>query len=127
MRSQTVLLCRDGLDNKRVAEQAGCSTKTVSKWRARFVLERLGALVDEPRPGCPTTITTEPIKEVVVGTLESTPKNVPHWSRAKMAEPRGLSKATIGRNRKTTAVPSSTLPRCGERQCNSDYLGQIVC
>jgi transposase len=33
----------------------------------------------------------------VVATLESTPKNATHWSRAKMAERSGLSKSTIGR------------------------------
>ncbi|WP_244288012.1 hypothetical protein [Cryobacterium flavum] len=36
------------------------------------------------------------IEEVVVATLESTPKNATHWSRAKMAERSGLSKSTIG-------------------------------
>ena len=127
LRCRIVLACGEGLDNKSVAERAGCSTNTVSKWRARFVQDRLDGLVDEPRPGRPALISAEQVEQVVVATLESTPKNATHWSRAKMAEPRGLSKATIGRNRKTTAVPSSTLPRCGERQCNSDYLGQIVC
>ncbi|GAC1386177.1 MAG: hypothetical protein NVSMB43_26220 [Pseudarthrobacter sp.] len=33
----------------------------------------------------------------MVATLESTPKNAAHWSRAKMAERSGLSKSTIGR------------------------------
>jgi len=32
-----------------------------------------------------------------VATLESTPKNATHWSRAKMADRSGLSKSTIGR------------------------------
>ena len=33
----------------------------------------------------------------MVATLESTPANATHWSRAKMAERTGLSRSTIGR------------------------------
>ena len=97
MRSRIVLGCGEGLANKPVAERAGCSTNTVSKWRARFPKSRLDGLVDEPRPGCPATITAERVEAVVVATLESTPKNATHWSRAKMADRSGLSKSTIGR------------------------------
>src|SRR5450830_1583762 len=97
LRSRIVLACAEDLDNKSVAEQVHCSTNTVSKWRARFVQDRLDGLVDEPRPGRTTTITAERVEEVVVATLESTPKNATHWSRAKMADRSGLSKSTIGR------------------------------
>ena len=97
LRSRIVLGCGEGLDNKSVAERVHCSTNTVSKWRARFVADRLDGLVDEPRPGRPPTITAERVEEVVVATLESTPKNATHWSRAKMADRSGLSKSTIGR------------------------------
>jgi len=97
LRSRIVLGCGDGLDNPVVAGLVGCSTNTVSKWRARFALDRLDGLVDEPRLGRPPTITAEQVEEVVVATLESTPKNATHWSRAKMADRSGLSKSTIGR------------------------------
>jgi len=97
LRSRIVLDCGEGLENKTVAEQAHCSTNTVSKWRARFLESRLDGLVDEQRPGRPTTITAERVEEVVVATLESTAKNATHWSQAKMADRSGLSKSTIGR------------------------------
>ncbi len=34
---------------------------------------------------------------MLVATLESTPENATHWSRAKMAQRSGLSESTIGR------------------------------
>ena len=97
LRSRIILACGEGLANKAVAGQVGCSINTVTKWRSRFLESRLDGLVDEPRPGRPATITAERVEEVVVATLESTPKNATHWSRAKMADSSGLSKSTIGR------------------------------
>src|SRR5660397_134626 len=97
LRSRIVLGCGEGLDNKAVAELVHCSTNTVSKWRARFVAGRLDGLVDEPRPGRPPTITAAQVEDIVAATLESTPKNATHWSRAKMAQRSGLSKSTVGR------------------------------
>ena len=97
LRSRIVLACAEGLSNKDVAQRAGCSANTVGKWRARFLTDRLDGLVDEPRPGRPPSITAEQVEDVVVATLESTPKNATHWSRTKMAQRSGLSKSTIGR------------------------------
>ena len=97
LRSRIVLGCAEGEDNKTVAQRLGCSAATVGKWRARFVEQRLDGLADEPRPGRPPSVTADQVEEVVVATLESTPENATHWSRAKMAQRTGLSKSTIGR------------------------------
>jgi transposase len=97
LRSRIVLACADGADNKTVASQLGCAPATVGKWRSRFVEHRLDGLADEARPGRPATVTADQVEDVVVATLESTPPNATHWTRAKMAERTGLSKSTIGR------------------------------
>ncbi len=97
LRSRIVLAAAEGLDNKQVAARERVSAATVGKWRARFVALRLDGLDDDPRPGRPPSITAEQVEDVVVATLESTPANATHWSRASMAERSGLSRSSIGR------------------------------
>jgi transposase len=97
LRSKIVLACADGQDNKQVAAKLGVVAATVGKWRRRFVGKRLDGLLDEPRPGGPRAIGDEQIEAVIVATLERTPTDATHWSRASMAAQSGLSRSTIGR------------------------------
>jgi transposase len=97
LRSKIVLACADGADNKTVAAELRCAAVTVGKWRSRFVEDRLDGLADEDRPGRPASITLDQVEDVLVSTLESTPKDATHWSRTSMATKSGLSKSTIGR------------------------------
>jgi transposase len=97
LRSRIVLACAGGKDNQSVAEELGVTPHTVGKWRRRFVENRLEGLHDEPRPGGPRLISDDQVEEVVVKTLESTPKNATHWSTRSMAKEVGLSAGTIAR------------------------------
>jgi transposase len=104
LRCRIVLGCAEdgGLrSNQDVAAQLGIWPQTVTKWRKRFLDRRLAGLVDEPRPGAPRKISDEQVEDVIVKTLEATPADATHWSRASMAAESGLSKSTIGRVWKT--------------------------
>lgn len=96
-RCRIVLGCAEGKSNQDVAAELGIWPQTVGKWRNRFVARRLEGLVDEPRPGAPRTIGDEQIEQVVIATLERTPTDATHWSRASMAAESGLSRSTVGR------------------------------
>ena len=99
-RARIVLACAQegGLrSNTDVAAQERVSLPTVGKWRKRFLERRLDGLSDESRPGGPRTITDEQVEQVLVATLERSPRNATHWSRASMAAETGLSKSSVGR------------------------------
>ena len=97
LRCKIVLGCADGMSNKDIAVELRVHPTTVTKWRTRFILKRLDGLIDEDRPGRPPSIGLDRIEDVVVATLEQTPVDATHWSRASMAQRSGLSRSTIGR------------------------------
>jgi transposase len=97
LRSRIVLLAADGLKNVVIARELGVHRPMVTKWRARFAEHRLDGLVDEPRPGRPRTIGDERVEEVIVKTLETTPKDATHWSTRSMAAETGLTQTAVSR------------------------------
>src|SRR5881296_2263682 len=96
-RARLVLLCGDGLASNVVARKLHVRDQTVSKWRGRFVRDRLDGLYDEPRPGAPRTIADADVERVLTRALETTPGGQTHWSMRGMAQATGLSRMTISR------------------------------
>jgi transposase len=97
LRCRVVLTCATGKSNSQVARELGVTRGMVSKWRARFLAERLEGLHDEPRPGAPRSIGDDDIETVIVKTLEETPRDATHWSTRSMAKATGMSQSAVSR------------------------------
>jgi transposase len=98
LRSRIVLACAEpGATIAGVSTGLKVSRATVSKWRSRFVTDRLEGLADEPRPGRPRVITDEAVEAVIVKTLEETPGEDTHWSTRSMAAATGMSQSAVSR------------------------------
>jgi transposase len=96
-RARIILACAEGADSKVVARRLHVTPGTVGKWRGRFVKDRLDGLYDEPRPGAQRTITDTQVEDVIIRTLETTPRGATHWSTREMAKAVGLSHMAISR------------------------------
>jgi transposase len=95
LRARIILACAEGIENNAVAERLGVTKQTVSKWRGRFVRQRLDGLVDAPRTGAPRTIDDARVEAVVAKTLESVPAGATHWSTRLMARDMGMTQNAI--------------------------------
>src|SRR6266508_393774 len=91
LRSRIVLLAGEGLNNTEIAARLGVAVSSARKWRNRFAEHRLDGL----RPGRPRTISDEKVEEVIVKTLETTPKDATHWSTRSMAREVGLTQSAV--------------------------------
>src|SRR5450755_1127296 len=97
LRSRIVLECAAGVANQDVASRLEVTPQTVSKWRNRFVGQRLDGLLDAPRPGAPRTLDDARIDAVIAMTLEQRPADATHWSTRTMARASGLSQTAVSR------------------------------
>ena len=97
MRSRIVLECASGRENLEVAQRLRITPQTVSKWRGRFVRQRLDGLLDLPRPGRPRTIEDARVEAVIARTLESVPARATHWSTRSMAREMAVSPSAVSR------------------------------
>ena len=99
LRSRIVLACAGDPEasNTELGQRLSIDRGTVRKWRNRFAADRLGGLLDEPRPGRPRTISDADVERVITTTLESAPKDATHWSTRSLAEHVGLNQTAVSR------------------------------
>ncbi len=64
-RAQMILLAAEGMANDEIAGRLNTRREVVSKWRKRFVQQRIAGLEERPRPGRPRIRRTggRPFKE----------------------------------------------------------------
>ena len=94
-RARMILMAGDGAEVGETAEQLGVWRKTVSQWRARWLVgsgsgapaaERLS---DAPRCGAPARITAEQICAIVALACErpsESARPLSHWSQQELAD-----------------------------------------
>jgi len=91
LRAKIILKSAEGHSAQEVSSQLGLSLRTVYIWRKRFKDHGLEGLKDRPRPGQPTKIKAETVKEVLRLTVECLPRGGTHWSTRSMAKSAGIT------------------------------------
>ncbi len=115
-RARILLLADEGASNKAIAADLALDPATVSKWRNRFLRDRVEGLYDQPRSGAPRRIDDDKVEALVLDTLERRPEGATHWSSRLIAKRHGLSHTSVQRiwhafgSSRTAPRPSSSPP-----------------
>lgn len=70
LRARIILACAQGQDAKTVARRVGVHSRTVERWRSRFVRKGLQGLEDLPRPGPPARFSAITRYEIIAAACQ---------------------------------------------------------
>lgn len=97
-RARIVLTAADGRENREIAEDLGCTRRTVGTWRDRFAAERLAGIEqDAPRGGRTAATRARFEVEIIRRTTQEVPPNATQWSTRTLAAAIGCTKSMVER------------------------------
>lgn len=97
-RAEVVLATADGHGTFEIMRRARTSKPTVWRWQERYLEEGVAGLKrDKTRPSRVPPLPMETRLKVIAKTVQETPPNATHWSRALMVETMGISPSSVGR------------------------------
>ena len=97
-RAEIVLATADGHGTFEIMRRARTSKPTVWRWQQRYLEEGVAGLKrDKTRPSRVPPLPMETRLKVIAKTVQETPPNATHWSRALMAEAMNISPSSVGR------------------------------
>jgi transposase len=88
-RAKIILLSHEGVTVEKIAEQLDTRPARVSKWRQRFVKDRLSALSDAPRSGKPRTYNDSTEGRVLALLDKPAPEGYAQWNGPLLAQALG--------------------------------------
>ena len=97
-RARLILLLADGVSYRTIQERLDTTAPTISRWKERFLQQRMGGLVEIRHPGQKPTVLTPALQAKVLEATRRKPKDgSTHWSCRKLAAQLGVSKDTVQR------------------------------
>ena len=81
LRARMILLLADGVSYQKVQELLDTTAPTISRWKKRFLQERMAGLMEERHPGQEPWVRTPKLQAKVLAAVKEGPKDgSPHWS-----------------------------------------------
>src|SRR5438046_2131965 len=116
-RARLILMLAGGRSYTEIQKSLNTTAPTISKWRKRFLEQRIDGLMQERHPGQkPSVITPQLQAKVLASTRRKPSDGSTHWSCRKLANQLGISKDVVHRIWRTAGLR----PHCVERYMASN-------
>src|SRR5438270_13056207 len=97
-RARLILMLAEGLPYRTIQQRLDTTAPTISRWKERFLKERVGGLLEIRHPGQKPSVITPALQAKVLDATRRKPKDgSTHWSCRKLAAQLGISKDTVQR------------------------------
>jgi transposase len=96
-RAQVILSSAEGIPLPEISKKSGLSRQNCTRWRMRFLKERMDGLKDLPRKGRPPTIAPETKTKVTKLACTQPLDGSNQWTRQSLAKIVGIGKTTVHR------------------------------
>lgn len=111
-RARLILMLAAGRSYTEVQRRLNTTAPTISKWRKRFLEQRVDGLMRERHPGQkPSVITPQLQAKVLAATRRKPSDGSTHWSCRKLAKQLGISKDVVHRIWRTAGLRPHRLER----------------
>ena len=112
LRARMILMLADGRSYVDVQERLQTTAPTISRWKMRFLNERITGLIEIRHPGQKPTVVTPKLQARVLNATRRKPKDgSTHWSVRKLAKELHISKDAVHRIWRTAGVKPHRLKR----------------
>jgi transposase len=97
-RARLILMLAEGVPYRTIQKRLDTTALTISRWKERFVKERMAGLLEVRHPGQKPTVITPALQARVLDATRRKPKDgSTHWSCRKLAAQLGIGKDTVQR------------------------------
>ena len=96
-RARLILLLAKGESYTSISEKLGCSASFISRWKQRFLQDRLAGLYPRHKGSKPTTLTPRLEARILSWTRKSPPDGSTHWSTRRLGKHLGINHMLVHR------------------------------
>jgi transposase len=111
-RARLILMLAGGRSYAEIQQRLDTTAPTISKWRKRFLEQRMDGLVPERHPGQKPSVLTPQLQAKVLAVTHRKPSDgSTHWSCRKLARELGITKDVVHRIWRTAGLRPHRLER----------------